>query len=332
VRILITGGTGFLGSRLAIRHRGAGDEVRIVGKEATPLEASNAQALRDAGADVRIGDFGDEALMGDALGGVDRVVHIAAAMREANVGDDHFHEVNVRGTQRLLAACRQAGVPRFLYCSTAGVVGTDRGVTTDEDSEPRPRDIYQTTKLAAERAVLAFGREHDYPVSAVRPPAVYGPGDGRLVKLFRMVGKGWFLLPGGGSGLHHLVYIDDVLDAFELAATKPEAVGRVYNATGPRAVPLDELVDEIAAALQVPSPRKVRVPFWPLDLMAVTCETLCRPIGMQPPIHRRRLDFYRHDEDFSHARARSELGWEPKHDLAAGLAKTIAAYRAQGLL
>ncbi len=332
MRVLITGGTGFLGSRLSLRHRSEGDEVRILGKEATPLEASNAQDLRDAGVDVRIGDFADEAILKDALPGVDRVVHIAAAMREANVGDDHFHEVNVRATGRLLAACRDAGVPRFLYCSTAGVVGTDRGTTTDEDTDPRPRDIYQTTKLAAERAVIAFGKEHDYPVSAVRPPAVYGPGDGRLVKLFKMVGKGWFLLPGGGSGKHHLVYIDDLLDAFELAATKPEAIGRVYNATGPRAVPLDELVDEIARALGVDVPKKIRVPFWPLDLMAATCETVCKPIGVQPPIYRRRLDFYRHDEDFSNARARAELGWEPKHDLAAGLGKTITAYREQGLL
>lgn len=175
MRVLITGGTGFLGSCLSRRHLAAGDDVRVVAKEATPLEASNAQALRDAGVDVRVGDFADGALMRDALQGVDRVVHIAAAMREANVGDEHFWNVNVKATEQLLALSRDAGVERFVYCSTAGVVGTERGIETDEDSDPAPKDIYQVTKLAAERAVIAFGREHDYAVTAVRPPACTGP-------------------------------------------------------------------------------------------------------------------------------------------------------------
>jgi nucleoside-diphosphate-sugar epimerase len=331
VRLLITGGTGFLGSCLSRRHLAAGDRVRVVAKEATPLEASNARALREAGVDVRVGDFADAGLVREALNGVDRVVHIAAAMREANVPDEHFWDVNVRATGQLLQLSRDAGVERFVYCSTAGVVGTERGIETDEDSEPAPKDIYQTTKLAAERAVLAFGRENGYAVTAIRPPGVYGPGDGRLVKLFRMVQKGYFLLPGGGRGKHHMVYIDDLLDAFDLAATKDEALGRVYNAAGPKAVPLVELVDEIAAVLDT-AYRKVPLPLAPLDLVAHACETVCRPLRIQPPIYPRRLDFYRHDECFSTARARRELGWEPRHSLADGLRKTATAYREQGLL
>lgn len=331
MKVLITGGTGFLGSRLSRRHLAAGNEVRVVAKEATPLEASNAEALRREGVDVRVGDFGDADLLREALQGVDRVFHIAAAMREANVDDDHFWNVNVRGTEQLLTLSREAQVERFVYCSTAGVVGTDRGMETNEDSDPKPKDIYQTTKLAAERAVLAFGQQNDYAVTAIRPPGVYGPGDGRLVKLFKMVQKGWFLLPGGGKGKHHMVFIEDLLDAFEAASTHPAALGRVFNATGPRAVPLVELVDEIANVLATEY-RKVRVPFLPLDLLAVTCETVCKPIGIQPPIYRRRLDFYRHDEDFSNARAKAELGWEPKYTLGEGLRLTVEAYRSEGLL
>jgi len=266
-----------------------------------------------------------------ALEGVHLVYHIAAAMREANVADEHFHEVNVRQTQRLLARCRDGGVGRFVYCSTGGVVGTDRGVTTDEDTDFRPKDIYQLTKGIAEKAVLAFGAEHGYEVAAIRPPGVYGPRDGRLVKLFRMARKGRFLLVGDGKGKHHNVYIEDLLDAFELAAARPEAVGRVFNASGPESVPLTEFVREIGRALGT-SVRFVRVPYAPLAVAAVACETLCRPLGLQPPLYPRRLDFYRHDEDFSNRRAREILGWTPRHSLAEGLAKTAAGYRAQGLL
>jgi nucleoside-diphosphate-sugar epimerase len=331
VKVLITGGTGFLGSSLALRHRDRGDDVVVVAKEATPREASNARELRERGVDVRVGDFGDDALVAPALAGVERVYHVAAAMREANVGDEHFWEVNVRATERLLAKCRERGVGRFVYCSTAGVVGTDRGVATDEDTEFRPKDIYQETKGVAERAILEFGRRHGYPVTAIRPPGVMGPRDGRLVKLFRMVQKGRFLLAGDGRGKHHNVYIDDLLDAFELAGARPEAVGRAFNASGDEAVPLRDFVLAIAAALGTPV-RFVRVPLTPLRVAAAACEGLCRPFGIQPPLYPRRLDFYRHDEEFSNRRAREVLGWRPRHTLAEALAKTAAGYRAQGLL
>ncbi|MFN8177372.1 MAG: NAD(P)-dependent oxidoreductase [bacterium] len=331
MKILITGGTGFLGSSLALRHRERGDDVVVVAKEATPLEAANAQELRGRGVDVRVGEFGDDALVAAALPGVERVYHIAAAMREANVGDERFFEVNVKQTERLLARCRDAGVGRFVYCSTAGVVGTDRGVTTDEETDFRPKDIYQKTKGIAERAVLEFGRAHGYPVTAIRPPGVMGPRDGRLVKLFRMVAKGRVLLAGDGKGKHHNVYVDDLMDAFELAATKSEAVGRVFNASGDESVPLSEFILAIAKALGT-SVRFVRVPLAPLGAAAVLCEAACRPFGIQPPLYPRRLDFYRHDEDFSNRRAREVLGWRPRHTLAQGLAETAAGYRERGLL
>jgi nucleoside-diphosphate-sugar epimerase len=331
VKILITGGTGFLGSSLALRHRERGDDVVVVAKEATPLEAANAKELRARGVDVRVGEFGDDALVAAALPGVERVYHIAAAMREANVPDEHFHEVNVKQTERLLALCREAGVGRFVYCSTAGVVGTDRGVTTDEDSDFRPKDIYQKTKGIAERSVLEFGKTHGYPVAAIRPPGVIGPRDGRLVKLFRMVQKGRVLLAGDGKGKHHNVYVDDLMDAFELAATKPEAVGRVFNASGDESVPLQEFILAIAGALGTPV-RFVRVPLAPLGAAAAMCEAVCRPLGIQPPLYPRRLDFYRHDEDFSNRRAREVLGWRPRHTLAQALAETAAGYRERGLL
>ena len=331
MRVLITGGTGFLGSSLALRLKGRGDDVIVIAKEATPREAANAKELRAAGVDVRLGEFGDEALVADALRGVNLVYHIAAAMREANVPDAHFHEVNVEQTKRLLARSKDGGVQRFVYCSTGGVVGTDRGVTTDEDTDFRPKDIYQITKGIAEKAVLAFGQEHGYPVAAIRPPGVYGARDGRLVKLFRMAQKGRFLMFGDGKGKHHNVYIDDLLDAFELAAAKPEAVGRVFNASGPESVPLTRFLEEIARAVGAPV-RFVRLPWGPVSAAAVLCETACRPFGIQPPLYPRRLDFYRHDEDFSNRRAREVLGWTPKHSLPEGLAKTAAGYRAQGLI
>jgi nucleoside-diphosphate-sugar epimerase len=278
-----------------------------------------------------VGDVSDAELVARALDGVELVYHIAAAMREANVPDSHFWKVNVEATDRLLALSRKAGVSRFLYCGTSGVVGPSEGRMTDEETECHPKDIYQTTKLAAERAVLDYGREAGLAVSVVRPAGVYGPGDGRLLKLFQMVRKGWFLLVGSGHGKHHLVYIDDLVDGMWLAASNDGAVGRCYNLAGGSPVPLRRLVDTIAGELGVTC-QLVRLPFGPMRLLAVVMDRTLRPLGIQPPLYPRRLDFFRHDEHFDISRARRELGFEPRVSLAEGIARTAAAYRAEGWL
>lgn len=331
MKVLITGGTGFLGGSMALRHLQAGDDVRVMAKEATPLEKERGRRLRSLGVEVLVGDVVDEDLCAVGLGGIDLVYHIAAAMREANVADSHFWKVNVEATERLLRLSREAGVSRFLYCGSSGAVGPSGGRMTDEDSECHPKDIYQTTKLAAERLVLEFGRETGWPVSVVRPAGVYGPGDGRLLKLFKMIQRGWFLLVGSGHGKHHLVYIDDLLDGMWLAATSEKAIGRCYNLADGDPVPLRELVGAIAERLGVKC-RLVRVPLAPMQLVAVVMERTLRPVGIQPPLYPRRLDFFQHDEHFDISRARRELGFEPKISLSEGIARTAATYRAEGWL
>ncbi len=328
---MITGGTGFLGSSLALRHLESGDRVRVLAKEATDLESANSRAIAAKGAEVIVGDVTNSEMCRKALAGVDLVYHIAAAMREANVPDSHFREVNVSATERLLEAAREEGVSRFVYCSTSGVVGPHHGRTTDEDSECRPKDIYQRTKLEAEKLALQFARQHDFPLSAVRPSAVYGPGDGRLLKLFRMVKKGRFLIVGSGTGRHDLVHIADMVDGFLLAATKEQAIGRVYNIAGGEPIALNDLVDELARQLGTTC-KIIRVPFLPMNILAMVLEFTCKPLGIQPPLYRRRLDFFRHDEHFDIARASNELGYQPKFSLAGGIANTIEGYRAEGLL
>lgn len=331
MKILITGGSGFLGSHLTRRHLDDGDEVVVLAKEATDIERDNAAGLRERGANVVVGDVVDTESARPALDGVELVYHIAAAMREANVSDDYFREVNVRATERLLAVCKELGVRRFLYCGTSGAVGPAHGRKTDEETECHPKDIYQITKLEAERLVLAFQREHDYPVSVVRPAGVYGPGDERLLKLFRMIQRRKFMMIGSGRGKHHLIYIDDLVDGMRLAATKPEAIGRCYNLADERPVPLNELVAEAARQLDAPPP-KFRLPFGPMKALSAVVEFGCRPFGIQPPLYRRRLDFFAHDEHFDISRAKSELGFAPQFSLTDGIAQTINAYRAAGWL
>jgi nucleoside-diphosphate-sugar epimerase len=329
--VLITGGTGFIGSHLAERLIAKGQQVRVLAKLNTSREQDNAMLLRKAGAEVIVGGVEDASLMKQAMEGVTRVFHIAAAMREANVPDALFWKINVQATEKLLQASLGSGVNRFVYCSTVGVMGRPERLPADEDIVCQPNDIYQRTKYEAEKVVLRYHREHDMPVVIIRPPEVYGPRDFRLLKLFRGIKNGRFLMIGDGKGKHHLLFIDDLIDGMELAAEKREATGQVFILADESAIELNEFVKLIARQLEVSIPR-ARIPYAPVYLLAMMVEFLCRPLRIQPPLYRRRVKFFKHNYWFDITKARQTIGFNPRIGLPAGISRTIRWYTEAGLL
>lgn len=328
MRILITGGTGFIGSRLALRAASLGHEVAAVGMVNTPAEGANRQELAAAGVEVALKNIEELAGTVDLFRGRDAVIHLAAAQHEMNVPDEHFRKVNVEGTRLLLDATRAAGAGRFVYGSTVGVYG-DRDGLIDEATPPGPDNVYGRTKLEAERLVL--GRADEQPVTAVRIAETYGPGDRRLLKLFRAVAKGRFFLIGDGRNLHHPVYIDDLADALLLAARHPAAPGDVFLAPGKDAVTTDEMVSAVAAAVGKPMP-KLRVPLWPLMTAAYVLEHTLRPVGVQPPLHRRRMDFFKKSFRLSGEKAARVLDFSPAVAFREGAERTARWYERIGEL
>jgi nucleoside-diphosphate-sugar epimerase len=331
MRVLITGGTGFIGSQLARRLLASGSEVRLLSLVTTPAEEANAHDIVAQGAELIEGSVTDRTLYDRALAGADVVHHIAATMREANVPDRTFWETNVEATQDLARASLSHGVRRFVYCGTMGVTGAVRGRTVDETAPYQPKDIYTRTKAAAERWILEQAREHELPATVVRPADVYGPRDQRLLKLFQMIQKGTFFYLGDGRGRRHMIYIDDLLDGMIAAQELDAALGEVFYLAGAAPVPLRELADEIARQLEVRPPR-LKLPYRPVWLASAVVEGICRPLGMQPPIYPRRVEFYAHDYEFDISKARAMLGFEPKVDVPEGVRRTIAAYREEGVL
>jgi nucleoside-diphosphate-sugar epimerase len=328
MNVLVTGATGFTGGHMA-RHLAAGGHT--VAALVRPGSASRADAFEGIGVDVRLGDLTDPDAVRRAAEGCEVVYHIAATYRSAAQGDAEYTRINVDGTRHVLEAALAAGARRVVHCSTGGVHGHITNPPADETAPFAPGDVYQRTKLEGERLAVDFGRRMPLEVVVVRPIGIYGPGDTRFLKMFKGIARRRFPMLGRGEVLYHLTFIDDLVRGIELAGTTPAAAGREYLLAGPEYTTLNELTRLIAEELGVQPPR-VHMPVWPVWIAGALCEAICVPIGIEPPLFRRRVDFYRKSRAFDIARARQELGYNPTIDLRTGIRRTAAWYRAQGLL
>ena len=325
MRLLVTGGTGFIGSHLAEEGRRRGAEVVVLGLTGRPEEQANAALLTRAGAEVLSGSITDAELCQRAVRGATHIFHLAVAMREGGKGDEFFESINLDGTRQLLEAASMQRVERFVYCSTIGIYGHKAPGITREDSPLAPGNIYERTKVSAELLVRDFAEHCGVPSVILRPADVYGPRDQRLLKLFKGVARGRFPLFGSGKGRRHMVYVDDVVSAFFRACERDEAIGEGLIVAGPSACTLRELLDEIAHATG--SKRYgVRLPLVPMLGLAAVVEDVSAALGIDPPIYRRRMDFFHSDSEFDTSRARRVLGWEPKVDLREGIRRTLESW------
>jgi nucleoside-diphosphate-sugar epimerase len=329
MKLLVTGGTGFIGSHLAEEGRRQGTEVVVLGLTDRPEEKANAEILSRAGAEVLSGSITDADLCRRAARGATHIFHLAVAMREGGKSDEFFESINLDGTRHLLQAATMERVQRFVYCSTIGIYGHRAPGITTEDSPFSPGNAYERTKVAAERLVRDFAENCGLPAVVLRPADVYGPRDQRLLKMFKGVSRGRFPLFGAGRGRRHMVYVDDVVSAFFKACERDEALGQGLIIAGPRACTLRELLDEVTAATG--SKRYgIRLPLTPMLGLAAVVEDVCAALAIDPPIYRRRMDFFHSDSEFDTSRARRVLGWEPQIDLREGIRRTFEDYQRSG--
>jgi nucleoside-diphosphate-sugar epimerase len=322
----VTGGTGFTGSHLVRRLLDRGHTVRVL-DTAPGLFASD---LAAAGADITLGSVTDAALVDRLTAGADRVFHVAAVFRQINLPKQVYFDINVTGTRIAADAALRHGVRQFVYCSTQGVHGDIASPPGDENSPITPADYYQETKFQGEQEVARLVAR-GLPATILRPMAIYGPGDpARFLFLFRAARRGRFLMFGDGRTFYHPLYIDNLVDAFELAGEQPGR-GEVYLIGDERYYTLDDLVKAVGVSLEV-DVKITHLPFLPLWVASVACEAVCTPLGIEPPLFRRRADWFRQNRAFSIDRAKTGLGYVPRVDLPTGLARTAAWYRQHGYL
>ena len=330
-KLLVTGAAGFIGG--ALFKRLVEYDLDVTG---TVLYQSEADQLSQAGYKVKVLDLASDANWGEILEGIDIVFNIAALFQEVEQGEAMYFKVNVDGTVKLIKQAHAAGVERFVHCSTVGVHGHVKEIPCTENSPYNPMDEYHRSKLEGEVAVLDFAKslpETDMIVTVNRPAMAYGPGDVRMMKIFKAINDGKFMMIGSGETLAHLGYVDDQTDSFLLGAVKPrEAVHlQAFNIASGSHITLNQLASYISKAGNVKL-SKIKIPIAPVWFAGLLCEIICKPFGIKPPIFRRRVGFFTHNRSFDLSKARRLLNYNPQMDEEQGIKITLDWYKKQGLI
>lgn len=322
----VTGATGFVGGALCEALVASGAHVTALVRTRSRTEALDALGVRKV-----VGDLRDRASFASALSGVDVLYHIAAAFREARLPDETYHDVNVTGTKNVIEAAAERGVRRVVHCSTIGVHGDTGRTPVDEDSPFSPPDYYCQSKLDGELLARELFTTLGVEGAVFRPVGVYGPGDTRFLKLFRSIRRGRFRMIGSGETLYHLTYVEDLCRGIRMCGEHAAAAGEVFILGGEGPVTLNEWVAEIARVVGGRIPPR-HVPLAPVMLAAGLCESVCRPLKIEPPLYRRRVELFSKNRAADISKARRILGYVPRVSLADGLRRTAAWYRERGQL
>jgi nucleoside-diphosphate-sugar epimerase len=323
--VLITGGTGFLGTHIAKRLIEKGLKVKLFSRNETD------DLFLKRNCDSYYGDIRDLDKVLKAAKGVNKIVHLVSNFRRGGSDKKEAYGINVNGTDNILNAAYKLNVDRLVHCSTIGVHGNVKEIPANENTPFNPGDLYQETKLIAEKNVWNFYKKHNLPITVIRPISMYGPGDLRMLKLFKMIKRGTFVVVGNGKPYFQPAYIEDVVDGFVLALKHDKALGEAFIIGNEEYLELKNLFRVIANELEVREPF-IKLPLGPTLVLARLCEAVLVPLGIEPPLHRRRISFFQNNRAFSIQKAKNVLDFAPQTSLEQGIRITIQWYEQQRLL
>jgi dihydroflavonol-4-reductase len=321
MRTVVTGAAGFVGSHLVEKLLARGDEVVCI-------ERPGAGPGWLEGLDIEFHDcgLGKPALLRDLVCSADVVYHLAA-LTEARTPAECF-EVNTRGTANVMRAAAdcQGSIPRVVFMSSLAAVGpAPDGENLTADTAPRPLSHYGRSKLHAEAVIHAYADR--VPAVICRFPAVYGPRDRVVLKLFRMVAKGFALTIGPWDREVSVIHALDAVDGLIAAGTGARAPGRTYSLANPEPVTWGEFVLAIGRALGR-RPLRIAVPVSAARPIALVAEAAAWLGGRAAVLNRDRV------RELSQSRwvcnsvaALTEIGFQPRFSLEAGVVDTAVWLR-----
>ena len=322
MRVLVTGGAGFLGQHLVAALLERGDSVRVVDRPSPGTEV-----LRKRGVTVFDGDIRRPDDLVTPMHGVEGVLHLAAMSGLWRPMRDYY-EVNVTGTENVCRTALRAGVDRLVHISSWTVygMGTPRAGATEE-SAFRPFEPYSQSKVLGDRLVQRMIAENGLPAVIIRPDTIFGPGDhqhvGRIADRLR---AGNFIIVGSGRNTVPFVYVSDVVQGLLLALDRPEARGQAYNIASDMPVTQTELLMAIAEEAGADPPRW-RVPYLPLYATSYLAEKFAILTHTHPFVSRMGVGIFGADNRHSIDKARRELGYTPHMAVRKGIAIAGEWYR-----
>ncbi len=326
MKTLVTGGTGFIGSRLIERLCARGDTVLCVARD--PL---NAEVLRSLCVETLMGNLAKGIEWKSVLDGVDAVFHVAGVTRGRTAAD--FAAGNTVATERLLEAVMKyrPDLKRFLYVSSLSAVGpSPDGQPITEGCPCHPVSEYGKSKLKAEQAVLRMAGS--LPVTIVRPSAVYGPRERDWYDYMRTVLHGLQLVIGYGKKSLNIVYVDDLVDGIIRAADSPAAVGQAYFLGSERSYDTEEIGETIASVVHR-HPIRVHVPHAAAYMIGAAGDVSGRMFGKDILMNIQKVhEIVQKAWSCSVEKARRELGFHQQVSLAEGMGITYRWYLDNGWL
>jgi nucleoside-diphosphate-sugar epimerase len=315
MKALVTGATGFIGSHLCEELVKKGYEVTCLSRNASHLkwlESLNVTIVR--------GDCTQPESIQEAVGDFDYIFHLAGLTKSTS--PDEFFRINTKGTENLIrvVAEKNPKLKRFVYMSSLAAAGPGKDMTPiREDCLPSPVSDYGRSKLEGEKAVLKY--RDAFPVTILRPPAVYGPRDKDMLVMFKMIKKGFFF--DLGKCYYSLLYVEDLVHGIILCAESGTSEDGIYFLCDDEFYTGERIAMEISSALNVKA-RALRAPKCLMPFFAFLGERINR----QGIINRDRI------KDFQHAywicdsrKAREEIGFRPKVGLKEGIKWTADWYR-----
>jgi dihydroflavonol-4-reductase len=323
---LVTGASGYVGSHMVRLLLKEGKKVRVFVRQKAKLSSEFLNLV-----EIFEGRLELRESVAAAVSGVYGIYHIGAVYREAKHPEDYFFKVNSEGTRNVFETAVEQGVKRIIYCSTGGVLGDIVNPPGNDKTPYAPGDMYQRSKVEAEKIALSFFKSGKINGLIIRPAMVYGPGDTRHQKLFKMVARGKFVYVGDGLKDVHFINVEDLVRAFKLGMEKEDINSEIYSIAGRHPTKLKYAVEIIADNLKVKRPW-IHIPVKPMQMAGTICEIICKPFGIEPPLYKRRVDFFTKNRNFDVEKPKRELGFESKMDVKEEICYVADWYKSNGWL
>jgi nucleoside-diphosphate-sugar epimerase len=318
MKVLVTGGTGFVGRHLAAALLREGHQVAIAGRDFSAV-----QDLLAAGAARCAFDLRDRRAAAEACAGMDAVYHVAA-LSAAWGPRAEFYAANVDGTHAVIEGCRAHQVGRLIYVSSPSVVFDGSDHVNASEALPYPQrftSTYALTKKLGEDLVNQSG----LPFIIIRPKAIFGPGDRALLpRLLAAARRGRLPQVGAGDNLVDLTFVENVVHALVLALESNSALGRTYFVTNDEHVPLWPTIKQVVARLGIPSAFR-QVPFRVAYGAAALMEAVSALTHREPLLTRYTVAILARTQTYDIGAARRDLGYTPVVSVAEGIERTLAA-------